>query len=117
MAGDVNLYFNDMDDPHMAEIEVMVAERESRRRGIAMEALHIMMWYGVEELNIKTYVAKINDTNMASQQLFAKLGYVKTSHSDVFQETTMTLEVTSDVRQTLSQQCSYVARMPYDNTP
>ncbi|KAE8075547.1 hypothetical protein FH972_014252 [Carpinus fangiana] len=26
MVGDVNLYMNDLDDPHMAEIEIMIAE-------------------------------------------------------------------------------------------
>jgi hypothetical protein len=25
MAGDVNLFFNDHDDPHSAEIEIMIA--------------------------------------------------------------------------------------------
>lgn len=26
MVGDVNIYMNDLDEPHMAEIEIMIAE-------------------------------------------------------------------------------------------
>lgn len=26
MVGDVNIYMNDLDDPHLAEIEIMIAE-------------------------------------------------------------------------------------------
>lgn len=47
MAGDVNLYFNDLDDdPSVAEIEVMVAEAASRRKGLAIHALAAIMLYG-----------------------------------------------------------------------
>jgi hypothetical protein len=50
MAGDVNLYWNDHDDPNTAEIEVMVAEGRSRRKGLAAEALTLFMGYAVTEL-------------------------------------------------------------------
>ena len=44
-AGDVNIFLNDPDDSAAAELEIMVAERRSRRRGIAREALGLMMRY------------------------------------------------------------------------
>ena len=47
MAGDVNLYFNDHDDEHCAEIEIMIAEASSRRKGLGREAVCLMMKYGV----------------------------------------------------------------------
>lgn len=50
MAGDVNLYWNDHDDPTTAEIEVMVAEGRSRRKGLAAEALTLFMGYAAKEL-------------------------------------------------------------------
>lgn len=50
MAGDVNMFWNDHDDERMVEIEVMVAEKESRRKGIAQEAVELCMAYGVHHL-------------------------------------------------------------------
>ena len=34
MVGDVNLFFNDSEDPHSAEVEVMIAEAAARGRGL-----------------------------------------------------------------------------------
>ena len=46
MCGDVNLFFNDHEDRTVAEIEVMIAEHESRRKGLGREALLMFMHYG-----------------------------------------------------------------------
>ena len=46
MAGDVNIFFNDFEDPGMCEVEVMVAEESWRRRGLAREAVLMLMRYG-----------------------------------------------------------------------
>ena len=44
MCGDINLFWNDHDDPrHTAEIEIMVAEEGSRRKGIAVEAIEVFI--------------------------------------------------------------------------
>ncbi|ETI45731.1 hypothetical protein, variant 5 [Phytophthora nicotianae CJ01A1] len=50
MAGDVNLFFNDYDDPHACEMEIMIAEEKYRRKGFAMEAVKLMMAYGMEDI-------------------------------------------------------------------
>ena len=55
MVGDVNLYWNDYDEPNTAEIEVMVAEKQSRRKGLAQEALTLFMAYATTELVIQWY--------------------------------------------------------------
>jgi len=47
MVGDVNLFLNDVDNHHHAEIEVMIAEPSSRGRGLGLEATLAMMYYGV----------------------------------------------------------------------
>lgn len=46
MAGDVNLFFNDYDDAHSCEMEIMIAEPKYRRKGFAREAVALMMAYG-----------------------------------------------------------------------
>ncbi|KAF9352009.1 N-acetyltransferase 9 [Mortierella sp. AD094] len=50
MVGDVNLFFNDHDDPHSAEIEIMIAEPDYRRKGMGLEALCMMITYGYSEI-------------------------------------------------------------------
>ena len=50
MAGDVNLFLNDPEDRHLAEIEVMIAEPLSRGKGLAYEALVLLMLYAVTHL-------------------------------------------------------------------
>ena len=44
MAGDVNLFLNDTDDAHAAEIEVMIAEPKYRRQGLGRTATLLMIW-------------------------------------------------------------------------
>eukprot|EP00245_Coleochaete_scutata_P007530 TRINITY_DN22970_c0_g1_i1.p1 TRINITY_DN22970_c0_g1~~TRINITY_DN22970_c0_g1_i1.p1 ORF type:complete len:204 (+),score=33.96 TRINITY_DN22970_c0_g1_i1:242-853(+) len=88
MAGDVNLFLNDAEDPLAAEIEVMVAEPQSRGRGLGREAVLLMMWYGIQHLGLRLFRAKIGETNEASLHLFRGLGYVETSHSEIFKQIT-----------------------------
>lgn len=45
MVGDVNVFYHG-DDKVEGEIEVMIAEEGSRRKGIATEAVQLMMGYG-----------------------------------------------------------------------
>ncbi|KAI9913607.1 hypothetical protein PsorP6_005150 [Peronosclerospora sorghi] len=73
MAGDVNLFFNDYDDPHASEIEIMIAEPKYRRKGFAKEAVQLMMAYATSTLNATRFFCKISETNTASLQLFDKL--------------------------------------------
>ncbi|XP_045841284.1 N-acetyltransferase 9 isoform X4 [Meles meles] len=46
MAGDVNLFLTDLEDPSLGEIEVMIAEPSCRRRGFGTEAVLMMMSFG-----------------------------------------------------------------------
>lgn len=54
MIGDVNLFFTDSEDPHSAEIEIMIAEPTYRGKGIGKEAVLIMMHYGITDLKVST---------------------------------------------------------------
>lgn len=94
MAGDVNLYMNDPDDSHTAEIEIMIAEPKSRGNGLGKESVLLMIAFAVEHLAIHKFSAKIGDTNSTSLCLFRSLGFRDVAYSEVFKE--VTLELSTD---------------------
>lgn len=53
MIGDVNLFFTDNEDPHSAEVEIMIADAKCRGKGIGKEAVLIMMRYGFDDLKVR----------------------------------------------------------------
>ncbi|KAJ1523030.1 hypothetical protein ONE63_002161 [Megalurothrips usitatus] len=81
---------------HNAEAEIMIAERNARGKKHGWEAMLLMLRYGVEELNIKVYEAKIKFDNTASIKMFSKIGFFEASRSEVFAETTFQATVTED---------------------
>jgi RimJ/RimL family protein N-acetyltransferase len=114
MAGDVNFFLNDPDDSSVAEIEIMVAEASSRRKGLASEALRLFMAYGMKHLGLTKFRAKIGEANAASLALFSKLGYQEVSRSSVFKEVTLELPVEGAVQQELLQLAEAVQLEAYD---
>ncbi|XP_027340237.1 N-acetyltransferase 9-like protein [Abrus precatorius] len=94
MAGDVNIFMNDLDNPHMAEIEIMIAELKSRRKGLGKESVLMMMAFAIEKFGINIFQVKIGESNEASLDLFRKLGFVQTSYSNIFKEVTLELQIT-----------------------
>ncbi|KAJ2455215.1 N-acetyltransferase 9 [Coemansia sp. RSA 2336] len=89
MIGDVNFYLNNTEDPHEAELEVMIAEPQYTGKGIATEALHLMMHYAVNDVGVTNFVVRIKETNNASIHLFqTKLGFAETERAPVFKEVT-----------------------------
>ncbi|KAG1664190.1 hypothetical protein FOA52_011368 [Chlamydomonas sp. UWO 241] len=114
MAGDVNLYFNDVEDRGTTEIEAMVAEPGSRRKGIAREALSLFMAYAAAELRVTTFRAKILEDNAPSLSLFASLGFAETKRMAVFREVHMELAVAGDVAATLAGAAARLNKRAYD---
>lgn len=94
MVGDVNIYMNDLDDPQMAEVEIMIAEAKSRGKGLGKESVLVMMTFAVDNFKIHAFRAKIGELNQASLSLFQKLGFKKTSYSEIFNEMTLELPMT-----------------------
>lgn len=95
MAGDINLFWSQNDPACTAEVSVMVAEKRSRRKGIAEEAVRLVMTYGAQYLGRRVFCAKIGMDNTASLNLFQnKLGFIETCRSDIFKE--ITLQFTAD---------------------
>ncbi|KAI9591490.1 GNAT domain-containing protein [Syncephalis fuscata] len=115
MIGDVNLFLNDMDDPHCAEIEIMIAEPDYRRHGAATEALQMMMHYGSTVLGLRKFVAKIGMKNTGSIHLFTnKLHFEQVSVSQVFEEITFALTIDDTVQSTLNETWQHVGTFSYD---
>jgi RimJ/RimL family protein N-acetyltransferase len=86
MCGDVNLF---LQEDNIGEIEVMVAEQRSRRKGIAFEALQIFLGWIKSNLPVTTIVAKIVEGNQSSIDLFKKLGFVEVKFNKIFREHVM----------------------------
>ncbi|XP_067936060.1 alpha/beta-tubulin-N-acetyltransferase 9-like [Watersipora subatra] len=98
MVGDVNLFFNDVDCSTSAEIEIMVAEADTRGKGIGKEATLAMMQYGIATLGVTIFTAKIGYNNKLSLALFHRLHFKEVSRSEAFQEVTLELVVTESVK-------------------
>ncbi|KAG9443583.1 hypothetical protein H6P81_014923 [Aristolochia fimbriata] len=93
MVGDVNIYMNDVDDLHLAEIEIMIAEPKSRSKGLGKESVEMMMAFAVKNFGIQTFRAKIGESNAASLNLFRKMGFEDITYSEIFKEVTLELSV------------------------
>ena len=82
-----------------AELEVMVAEPASRRRGIARESLLMLMrWVGDSVPGVSEFVVKVTNENEASLQLFKGLGFRVRRVLDVFEQTELRLSA-ADARE------------------
>ena len=112
MCGDVNLFLMDEDASESyaltaesaapvkaAEIMIMIAESWARGKGYAKEAIRAMMSYGVRARGIRRFVAKIDDTNLASLGLFASLGFRVAKKMPHFGETHLSLDITSEIEE------------------
>ena len=98
MIGDVNLFLNDRDDDmSIAEIEVMIAERDFRRKGCATKALQLLMHYAHNTLGITRFYAKINESNLDSIAMFRdKLLYREVNYVSAFGEYEYEFLLTAD---------------------
>ncbi|PVU89565.1 hypothetical protein BB559_005062 [Furculomyces boomerangus] len=114
MVGDVNLYINDIYDKERAEIEVMIAEPEFRGKGIASEALKILMCYALKALGISKFYCRILEKNVQSIKLFSNLGYKITERSEYFKQVTLELEMTEDKRKELMEYLIHVKEYDYN---
>ncbi|KAM9971664.1 hypothetical protein ACTFIW_011647 [Dictyostelium discoideum] len=94
MIGDVNIFFNQYEDEGTAELEVMIAESTSRRKGLAREAISIIMGYGIEYLSTITnkYIVKIGESNQPSIQMFKSMNFKQIGSVNVFKEILLEFE-------------------------
>ena len=72
MCGDVNVFFHEYIPEDYGEIEIMIAETSSRRKGLATLSLKLMMDFCHLKLGKSKFIAKINMDNLSSINLFNK---------------------------------------------
>ncbi|NXE87623.1 NAT9 acetyltransferase, partial [Menura novaehollandiae] len=113
MVGDVNLFLTNTEDPTVGEIEIMIAEPSYRGRGFGKEATLLMMGYGVRNLGITKFEAKIGQENKASICMFKKLHFKEVAVNSVFQEVTLRLNVSDQERGWLLEQTDHVEEKSY----
>ncbi|NWU91489.1 NAT9 acetyltransferase, partial [Upupa epops] len=113
MVGDVNLFLTNAEDPTLGEIEIMIAEPSYRGRGFGKEATLIMMSYGVRNLGLTKFEAKIGQENEASICMFKKLHFKEVAVNSVFQEVMLRLDVSDQERQWLLEQTNHVVEKSY----
>ncbi|KAG8229232.1 hypothetical protein J437_LFUL001477 [Ladona fulva] len=108
MIGDTNLFLSyDEDQSLVAEAEIMIAEAWARGKRKGWEAMILMLLYGISELKVKKYQAKISMSNSVSINMFHKLGFKEESHSDVFKEVTLMKMTDEEWAKWLNQQTDY----------
>jgi RimJ/RimL family protein N-acetyltransferase len=83
MIGDINLFIHPDGE---GEINVMIAEKAYRGKGLAKEAVMFMIEFGRSRLNLNRILAKILRDNTASIGLFEKLGFRKFEEIEDFNE-------------------------------
>ena len=95
LAGDVNLFLNkegeipeDEYGPCMAaEVSIMIAEKQSQRKGLGQEVVATIMKYGSEKYGITHFIAKISFNNVPSIKIFEeKLGFKRLRVIEAFEE-------------------------------
>ena len=95
MIGDVNLF---LQGDQIAEIEIMIARRDFQRLGLGTRSVVGMMYYGMKHLNINRFISKIRYTNIPSQNLFHKIGFLERSRSEYFREVELAFEINQEVK-------------------
>lgn len=96
MIGDTNLYLQYVDGTCEAETGIMIAVESVRRKKMGWEAMLLMLRYGIEELNVQKYVAKISVSNTKSIKMFEKLQFHVECTSEIFKEVTLARNVTDE---------------------
>lgn len=101
LVGDANLFIQlgeEGESNRVAELDVMIAEPEFRKRGIASKAIELLMEFARSQLGIGHFVVKILQENQASICMFTKLGFEFVRKQEAFGEVVYQL-VTSPINE------------------
>lgn len=89
MVGDINIFIHD----NIGELTTMIADSQWRRRGLAEEAVLMMMRFAFQMIGLRAFEVKISMDNVSSMKLFQKIGFVVTSQCNKFHEYTLSIEM------------------------
>ena len=117
MVGDVNLFCAGEEWSESAEISIMIAELNYRRKGIGTEAAMLMMLYAIRKLKVQCFIAKIGAENYPSIRMFTeKLHYEQESCCNIFNEVTLKYDVNFFTKELFSgteySECRYSSAEP-----
>jgi len=118
MIGDVNLFLSEMDDSYesdtnknleevntkqggqgivsskqlvQAEVDIMIARKEFRGKGLGRAATCAMLLYGARKLGIHRFFCKINEDNTDSIRLFKAIGFEECNYAACFKQVELEL--------------------------
>jgi RimJ/RimL family protein N-acetyltransferase len=74
-----------------AEIDIMIADPAFRGRGLGREACELMLRYGAQRLGVRRFFCKIQESNVASLQLFKSMGFAQCGYAECFREVELEL--------------------------
>ncbi|KFV16042.1 N-acetyltransferase 9, partial [Pterocles gutturalis] len=113
-------FFKDHSDllPAALSAELLLHSQHSpepsyRGRGFGKEATLMMMSYGVRNLGITKFEAKIGQDNEASICMFKKLHFKEIALNSVFQEVTLRLDVSDEERRWLLEETNHMKEKSY----
>lgn len=107
MVGDVNLFLSDAGETEaledaeqvertnssaaarkQGELEIMIAEKDARRKGYASQALALMIRYAMQKLHLgpEDFLVRIGMDNASSIRMFQRLGFEIVKTVEVFRE-------------------------------
>ena len=107
MIGDVNLFLSDIEESHesdveisaqaidsslQAEVDIMIARKEFRAKGLGRAATCTMLLYGATKLGIKRFFCKINEDNTDSIRMFKAIGFEECNYAACFKQVELELQ-------------------------
>lgn len=85
----------------------MIAESNSRGKRFGWESMLLMLKYGLEDIKINKFVAKIGQDNIKSIGMFQKMKFEEIGRSEVFKEITFERLTSEDWIEWLDSEINY----------
>jgi RimJ/RimL family protein N-acetyltransferase len=110
MIGDVNLFLSEIESEigevnikaaseglgsskqlMQAEVDIMIARKDYRGKGLGRAATCAMLLYGATQLGIRRFFCKINEDNTDSIRMFKAIGFEECNYAACFKQVELEL--------------------------
>ena len=116
MVGDVNIFLSTDDEKEtdlktVAELEIMIVDKQYRGKGFGIESIYLMMNYALQFLAsplVEKFIVRIDETNLASIKMFEKIGFLKCNYSAVFKQVTLKLDINENFYKTSDKETTFL---------